>query len=276
HAAFEALLRSDQPGLTGLSGDHRDILNVMAAEARAQSVGTDSAGGYNVPEEMASQIETAMAQFGGIANHATVLTTGGGGALPMPTCNDTANIGALLAENTEDGEEDLTFAELVLNAYKFTSKIIRVSVELMQDSAFDLNAYIAGALGERLGRATAAYYATGTGTAQPNGLMTAGTVGVTAAATGAFTLGEMRSLKHSVDPAYRANAKWVFNDTTLLALKGLSDSEGRPLWQPAIADVVPSTIDGDTYVIDQGVASAAANALTIGYGDMSKYLIRNV
>ncbi|MCP4366332.1 MAG: phage major capsid protein [Planctomycetes bacterium] len=275
-AAFEALLRSNSPGVTGLSNDHRDMLAVMGAEARAQGVGTDSAGGYFVPEDMAGSIETAMAQFGGIANHATVISTSDGGALPMPTCDDTSNAGALLAENTEDSEQDLTVGEVVLNAYKYTSKIIRVSVELMQDSAFDLNAYIASALGERLGRATAAHFATGTGSSQPNGLMTAASAGLTAASATALTHAELVALKHSVDPAYRANAKFVFNDTTLLALKGLVDSDGRPLWQPAIADAVPATIDGDRYVIDQGVASIATGVRSVGYGDMSKYVIRKV
>ncbi|MCP5011983.1 MAG: phage major capsid protein, partial [Aestuariibacter sp.] len=168
------------------------------------------------------------------------------------------------------------FSELVLDAYKYTSKIIRVSVELMQDSAFDLNAYIASALGERLGRATAAHFATGTGSSQPNGLMTAATSAFTAASATALTRAELVALKHSVDPAYRANAKFVFNDTTLLALKGLVDGDGRPLWQPAIADAVPATIDGDRYVIDQGVASIATGVRSVGYGDMSKYIIRRV
>ncbi|MCP3669091.1 MAG: phage major capsid protein [Gammaproteobacteria bacterium] len=274
--AFDALLRSNAPGVTGLSADHRDMLAVMGAEARAQGVATDAAGAYTVPEDMTNSIETAMEQFGGIANHATVISTSGGGPLSMPTCDDTSNTGALLAENTVDTEQDVAFSELVLDAYKYTSKIIRVSVELMQDSAFDLNAYIASALGERLGRATAAQYATGTGSSQPNGLMTAASAGLTAASATALTHAELVALKHSVDPAYRANAKFVFNDTTLLALKGLVDTDGRPLWQPAIADAVPATIDGDRYVIDQGVGSIATGVRSVGYGDMSKYIIRRV
>ena len=168
------------------------------------------------------------------------------------------------------------FGELVLGAYKYTSKIIRVSVELLQDSAFNMEQYIGGKFGERLGRATAAHYATGTGTGQPNGLMTAATAGVTAASATAITYLEMLDLKHSVDPAYRVSPMWLFNDSTLKALKQLVDLDGRPLWSPAIAADAPATFDGDPYQIDQGIDSIATGNRTVAYGDMSKYLIRDV
>ena len=267
-------------GSTELNSEERTILRQGAVklgkEERAQSVGTTTAGGFTVPEGFSGFIEDALLQFSGIRNAATVLPTATGATLPFPTNDDTGNAGALLAENTQDSEQDLTFGEMQLGAYKYTSKIIRVSVELMQDSAFNMDAYIGGKFGERLGRATSAHYATGTGTGQPNGLMTAATIGKTAALNSAITYLEMLDLKHSVDPAYRMSAKWAFNDSTLKALKQLLDADGRPLWSPSIDSDVGATLDGDGYVIDQGIASIGSATLVAAYGDLSKYLIRDV
>lgn len=270
--AFGALIRSVEGGTSGLSTDQRKVL----AEMRAQSVGTTTAGGYTVPEGFEAQIIESMVAFGGIANVANVLNTATGNDLPFITNDDTGNSGALLAENTQDSEQDLTLGQITLGAYKYTSKIIRVSNELIQDNAVNLESYIAKKFGERLGRITSAHYATGTGTAQPNGLMTAATVGKTAASATALTYDELLDLKHSVDPAYRGNARWAFNDSTFKAIKQLKDSQNRPLWMPDYVNGAAGTIDGDQYVIDQGIASMAINALAAAYGDMDNYQIRMV
>jgi len=270
-SAFGSLIRSIEGGESGLNQEQRKVL----AEMRAQST-TTTAGGYTVPEAFESMIVDSMAAYGGIMNNANVLTTSSGNDLPFITNDDTSNSGALLAENTQDSEQDLTFGQITLGAYKYTSKIIRVSNELIQDNAVNLEQYIAGKFGERLGRITSTHYATGTGTAQPNGLMTGATVGKTAASASAVTYDELLDLKHSVDPAYRAGAKWAFNDSTFLAIKKLKDSQNRPLWMPDYVSGAAGTIDGDQYFIDQGIASFAINALTAAYGDMDKYQIRMV
>lgn len=268
---FSAFTRS-HPDYSPLTPEQRKAL----VEMRAQAAGTDSAGGYVVPEEWANSIESAMKAYGGIRNAATIIRSSNGGDLHMPTDDDTSNTGAILAENTQDSEQDVTFGEVVLGAYNYTSKIIRVPIALMQDSAFPLDAFLQRKFAERLGRATAAHYATGTGTAQPKGLFTAASSGKTAASATAVTYSELIDLKHSVDPAYRQNASWVFNDSTLKALKQLLDSDGRPLWAPGIAGGVPATLDDDVYIIDQGAASMATTTTPIAYGDISKYMIRDV
>lgn len=272
NSAFEALLRSGESGESGLSAEHRNVLREM----RAQSVGTDSAGGYTVPEGFQSQIWQAMLAFGGIRNAATVIQTSTGNNLPFITNDDTGNVGALLAENAADSEQDTVFGETVLGAYKYTSKIVRVSKELLQDNAVNLEQHLAMIFAERLGRATAAHYATGTGSGQPNGLVTASTLGKTAASATAITYAELIDLKHSVDPAHRINATWAFNDTTFKAIKSLLDGDSRPLWQPDIAGVVPATIDGDRFVIDQGIPAMTTGLKSVVYGDLSKYYIRDV
>lgn len=271
-AAFGALIRSIDGGTSGLNQDQRQVLSEM----RAQSVGTTTAGGYTVPEGFESMIIESMAAFGGISGAANILTTSTGNDLPFITNDDTSNSGALLAENTQDAEQDLTFGQITLGAYKYTSKIIRVSNELIQDNAVNLEQYIAGKFGERLGRITATHYATGTGSAQPNGLMTGATVGKTAASATALTYNELLDLKHSVDPAYRGGAQWAFNDATFLAIKKLVDSQNRPLWMPDYVSGAAGTIDGDTFFVDQGIATMAIDALAVAYGDMDKYQIRMV
>lgn len=268
--AFSALLRSTSPGVTGLSQAQQQALT------RAQSVGTDSAGGYLAPDEFQQQIIDKMVAYGGIRGAATVINTENGNQLEIPTLDDTGNSGAILAENTQDSEQDMAFGQKLLNAYKYTSKIIRVSTELLQDNAFDLDGLITNKFSERLGRATAAHYAAGTGSSQPNGLSVAATSGKTAASATAFTYLELLDLKHSVDPAYRSNAQWCFNDATLLDIKQLVDGDGRPLWRPSIDDDRPATIDGNGYVIDQGMPSVATTTKPIVYGDLSGYWIRDV
>lgn len=274
--AFDAMIRR---GLNVLSPEHRALIEGrhVADELRAQSIGTNSAGGYTVPQDFASTIEVALKDFSGVRQAATVISTSDGRALPWPTVNDTTVSGALIAENAADSEQDVAFGQLSLGAYTFTSRLVRVSIELLQDSAVDVSALLGRLLGERLGRGTAAYYATGTGAAQPQGVVTASTLGKTAASATAFTYDEMLDLKHAVDPAYRVNSKWMMNDAILKAVKKLKDLDGRPIWQPNIAQMVPATIDGDGYVIEQGMSSALTTGQKIMlYGELSKFLIRDV
>lgn len=269
--AFDAFLRF---GVEGLTTEHRQLIH--QAHQRAQAIGTDSAGGYLVPEGFSNELEVALKQFSGLRNVARVLPTATGNPLPWPTVNDTSNTGALLNENTQDAELDATFGVVNFGAFKYTSRIVRVPVELLQDSFFDLQDLLARLFGERLGRITSTHYITGTGSGQPRGLTVAATSGKTAAAQTAVTFQELQDLKHSVDPAYRFGARWLFNDTTLKAVKQLKDDENRPLWQPNIADEVPATLDGDRYQIDQAMPAMTAGLRPIAYGDMSKYVIRDV
>lgn len=244
-------------------------------EERAQSVGTTTAGGFTVPDEMMRAIDNALLQWGGMRRVATVLTTATGADLPIPTSNDTGNTGEIIAENTTVNEQDITFAQVVLQAYKYSSKMIRLSVELLQDSSVNMPAFLGDALGTRIGRITNAHFTTGTGTGQPRGVATAAaTSGVTAASAGVWTYKEILQIKHSVNPAYRENANFMFNDTALRKMKQIEDSQNRPIWLPSLLPGEPATFDGDTYVINQSVASGAAQR-EILYGDFSKYYIRD-
>ena len=122
-------------------------------EARALGIGTDTAGGYLVDDDISSFIEKAMKQYGGIFNtRAMVIPTMNGAPFDYPTLNDTANEGEQLNENTAAAAQDLGFANVVLGAYKFSSKTVVVSLEMLQDTAFDIETLIFDCFAERIGR----------------------------------------------------------------------------------------------------------------------------
>lgn len=245
-------------------------------ERRAQSTST-TAGGYTIAEDFSYALEVAMLAYGGTLQVATVMRTDTGAALPWPTLNDTTNEGVLLAENTQETEQALVFAVKQLDAYKYSSRIVLASVEILQDSAFDFNGVVATALGERLGRILNRHLTVGTGSGQPNGIVTASAAGATAAASGAIAFNDLVDLEHSVDPAYRTGARFMLHDTTLKLIKQLKDSQNRPLWLPGLAVREPDTILGYPYTVNQHMATALS---TLGkamiFGRLDKYVARIV
>ena len=270
-------------GDRGLTNDEAQLLRKgdSFGENRAQSIGTTTEGGYLSPEGFSNELEVALLEFGGMREAARIIKTATGGVLPWPENDDTGNSGSILAENTADGETDLVFGESQLDAYMYTSDIIKVSRQLMQDSYFDINALIKQSFANRLGRATNAHYTTGTGSGQPNGVVTASTAGKTTASATAFTYNEVLDLKHSVGRAYRKGKKsgFMFSDATMKAIKQLSvgSSDARPLWQVSPIVGEPSTVDGDRYWVNDDMAdSGTASYKFMLYGDFSKYIIRDV
>lgn len=280
---LEVFGRFMRQGAGDLSPEERAVLRQMRSsdprETRAQSVGTDSAGGYTVPQGFLAEIVKSMKAWGPMLDPGITrqLVTSSGNQMEIPTVDDTAQTGALLAENTADSEQDVTLGQKLLDAYKYTSKLIRVSEELLQDSAFDIQSFLAELLGERLGRIGNTHLTTGTGTAQPNGIVTASTLGHTGAANNAITFDELIELVHSVDPAYRTRgARFMMRDSTLKAVRKLKDGQSRYLWEPAVSSEVPATILGHPYSINQDVAAIATTAKSVLFGDFSKYVVRRV
>lgn len=277
--AFEAYIRH---GASSLTPEQRSIMGArysdMSREQRALSAGTDASGGYTVPEGFYGQLQEAMLAFGGMRRAgATIVTTDSGNPLPIPTDNDTSNKGARLSENTQVSEQDITFGAATLNAYMYTSKLVRVSIQLLEDSAFDIGGYLSRKLGMRLGRITNQEFTTGTGSSQPEGVVTGAALGVTASAVDTFTWDELVDLQHSVDPDYREmGGRWMFADAALKVAKKLKDGEGRPIWVPGVALGQPDTILGDPYLVNQDVADPATSAKSVLYGDFSNYFIRDV
>lgn len=279
--AFNAMLRR---GVGRLSADQQSVLERGFGEidTRALSSVTDAAGGYTVPDEFSNRLVETMKAYGGLLGIVDVLTTASGTDLLWPTNDDTANEGAILDESTQISEQDVAFGQGKLKAYTYTSKLIRVPLQLLQDSAIDIEAFLARRIGERIGRAVAGHIATGAGTTQPVGVANA-TVGFGVGVTGAtgntttVTYDSLVDLEHSVDPAYRGSAQYAMNDLTLAAIRKLKDSQNRPLWVPSVAGGVPSTINGRPYTIDNKLPAPAANAKSILFGDFKTgYIARRV
>jgi HK97 family phage major capsid protein len=276
---------------TGIAGSHRvttsdDVRDWREANEQRAALGTTSGGvgGYTVPDELMRQLEVSLLAFGGMRQVATVLRTGSGAALPIPTVNDTANKGAILAENVAASEQDTTFAQLVLDSYKYTSKYILVSVELLQDSSINVASFLGSALANRIGRITNDHFSTGTGSSQPNGIVTASGLGKTGATgqTATIIYDDFVDLEHSVDPAYRSGARFMMSDAMLKVVKKIKvaqysgDTAGYPLWMPGLVTGQPDTILGYPFTINQSMASPTASAKTVVFGSLDKYLIRDV
>jgi HK97 family phage major capsid protein len=240
---------------------------------------TVGSGGYTVPEGFVNALEQALLQFGGVRQVADVMRTDSGADLPWPTMNDTANKGAILAEATTFSTSvDPTFASVIFKAFKYSSKPIIVSNELLQDSAFDLGAMIGGWLGTRIGRIQNDHFTTGAGTTLPKGIVVSSAEGAAAASETAIVDTEIIDLEHSVDPAYRPGAQWMFHDSVLAAIRKLKDvTSGQYLWQPGMQAGIPDRLLGYTYVVNQSMASTLAKAAKVVlFGDFSKYKIRDV
>ena len=211
---------------------------------------------------------------------ASAFTTSTGNDLPWPTNNDTGNKGVLIGENVEDAEQDAVYGSQTFKAHTISSKIIRVSVELLQDSAFDLPSEVGFMIGERIGRKENECFTIGSGTASPLGVVPNAVLGKTGAngQTTTITFDDFIDLQHSVDPAYRRSPScvWMFNDATLAKVKKLKDDNLRPIWLPGFDVREPDTILGHRYIINQDAPVMAASARSVLFGDFRSYKIRDV
>lgn len=245
-------------------------------EYRAQSVGTASAGGNTVPDAAMMALEESMLAWGGMRRVATIRATDTGAPLPVPTVDDTGNKGAIVAENTAVTEQDLAFGQKTLGAFKYTSKMVRCSVELMQDSAVNLAQYLGAQLGTRIGRITNDHFTTGVGTTTPWGIVTRAGDSTLTATAGTPLFSDILKLVHSVDPAYRDGAAFMVHDTGLLKLRSMVDGQSRPIWEPSIQVGEPSTLYGYPVIVNQSMPTWAATNKALIFGALNTYMIRDV
>jgi HK97 family phage major capsid protein len=248
-------------------------------ETRALSKGTATAGGNTVPTTFIDKlyehlIETATLLRGG----ATVFNTTSGENIEMPitTSHGTA---ALVAEAGTIPQADPAFGKRTLGAYKY-GDLILVPNELLTDTAVDLEGYLARQAGRAVGNALGAHLVTGTGTAQPAGIMNSTTLGVTTGTgvAGVPTFDNMIDLLYSVIGPYRnsPNAAWLIKDTTAGALRKLKDTSGRYLWEPSVVPGTPDTILGHAVLTDPFMAATGVNNKSVAFGDLSTYYVRLV
>jgi len=239
---------------------------------------SNAAGGYTVPTGFFTELQTNMLAFGGVRPFARIITTEAGNALPIPTVNDTSNEATIIAEGAAlTSPQDPTFGQITLNAFMYRTLCL-VSLELLQDSAFELETEIRRWVAERVARGTNRHFTVGNGTTQPDGFITNASSGATAATSSGIAFNDLIALEHSIDPAYRAQGicSWQMHDDTLKLIKQLKDDQSRPLWLPGLAVREPDTILGYRYGINQHMATAEAAAKSIAFGNFSKFVIRDV
>ncbi|HEX7277785.1 MAG TPA: phage major capsid protein [Acidimicrobiales bacterium] len=275
--AFEHYLRTGLP-------------NSDLTVSRAQSAGTDSAGGYLVPDGFRAKLVEKLKAFGGIAAEADEITTDSGNPLPFPTNDDTSNSGEIVAEGgTFASGADVVFGIKTLGAYKYSSGgasnlPVKVSFELMQDAAFNVEELVGRKLSTRIGRKQARDWAIGTGSGEPQGLLVGGTSSAEIASnTIGINYAELVAAENAVDIAYLegGNCKWYMSQGVWGLVQGLVDGNGRPLVNlstDGISGKPVRSLLGYPVVLDNSLpASWGDQAKTLAFGDIKAgYVIRRV
>ena len=248
-----------------------------------QATSPDSAGGYTIPPAFVQELLVAMQAYGGVRSVARTIRTDRGQDIHQPTLNDTTRKAVIIGENqpTPDGNP-LAFGTTTLKAFMYRAPPITVSFEIDQDSGINMEQTVRDCLGESFARAQAEHFTTGSGTGQPQGVVTGaalGKVGVAGQAT-SVTLDDLIDLQHTPDPAIRNNGRWMFHDDVIRGLRKLKDGNGRFLWDDASASVSGvsggPTLLGKPVTINQNMPVMSAGARSILYGDFSSYVIRDV
>lgn len=245
-----------------------------------QSVGTDAAGGYTVPTRLSNTLEEAMLYFGGMLEAAELMRTSDGADLGLPTADDTASFAAIVAENNAQTVGNLAFGQVTLRAHMYSSKIVRSSFQLLQDTAIDLTGYIGRALGTRLARGLNRDFTTGsTATTSPRGIIRDSAVGFSATTTsGDISLTSLTELYHSVDKEYRdePGAGFMMHDGIVKEARLVVDSNGQPLWGQGLRAGEPDTLLGKpVFVNNRLTASSTGSGATLAlFGALRKYINR--
>ena len=273
--AFENYLRN---GMGSLTNEQRSLMSELRGTS-TQVAGTDSLGGFLVPQDFSNELDMATLFTGEVERLAKKLNTAGGALLDYPTINDTATLSNLTSEAAAVTVQDMTFANKQLSAYNYASQV-RVSMQLLQDNAFDLNGFLAEAMGERTARATNAAFSNGSGSGQPQGIVTGSTLGNTAASATAIAADDILSLIHSIDPSYRSKASFglMANDAVISAIRalGLGSANDFPIFIPSMEIGQPDKLFGFNLYYNNDMESAITTGKkTLIAADFSKFVVRS-
>jgi len=274
-AAFAKLVRHGPSALT--SEELHKVRNVT-------STGTGSQGGYTVQTDVAKELIDSLKAYGGVRGVASSITTSQGNPLGYPTSDGTSEEGEWIPENTQATGGDPSFGTVSLSAFKASTKIITIPFELLQDSSIDIIGMVNKRQRDRLGRTMNKGFTIGTGTGQPTGFVTAAGVGKIAATgnTTGLTYEDLIDLQESIDQAYKdaGTCRFMMHQQTRKVVRKMKDGAGRPIWaesyEAGIKTGIPAQLLGEDVTINNDMAQPGANAKSIGYGDFSKYMIRDV
>jgi HK97 family phage major capsid protein len=280
-----------------LNSGARNLLADLSAEVRTYS-GLDTttsgdAGGYVIPIGFQRELEVRLKAVGRMRANCRMLTTATGNTLDWPTMDDTGNTGEFLAESNPVSQLNPTFNQVQFQSFLASSKQVLLSVQLFQDSAFDVESVLAESFGIRIGRIVNSKYTNGTGSGEPQGLIYAikndavpnvvnatgsnsndGIVGNTEA--NSIGSDDLDNLIAALDAAYRPNAQFMMHYKTLDFLRKVKDKYGRPLWSAGLAADQPDTIYGFPYDWNTDMDQIGAGKYPVIFGDFSKHCIRDV
>jgi HK97 family phage major capsid protein len=288
-----------------ISGEARDLFQRAKAEKddkdfitreyeklgmtrAAQQSTTDGSGGYTIPQGFQAELEKALLDFGGIQEAARIWRTTSGNTVDWPKVDDTMNRAYLIGEavNAETSAVKITDANQQFEAYKITSGMLRLSSEIVEDSAFDMVSIVSDFLAERMGRGINYYGTVADGSSKPKGITVAAAHGNNTADDATLLVTDFLNLEHEVGSAYRRRgAKWMFHDSVLKEVKRVSFAAtiGFPLWVPSFRDGAPSTILGYPYIINDDMHNFIPGSTTLNdsakvalFGDFKKFILRYV
>ena len=274
-------LEDDGEGKTGRASDEykKNFWNAMRSKSpvpnvtNALQIGTDTEGGYLVPDEFENTLVEALEEENIFRQMAKIIQTSSGDRkIPVVATKGTAS---WMDEEGAYPESDDSFGQVSIGAYKLGT-MIKVSEELLNDSVFDLQSYITREFARRIGSREEEAFFTGNGTGKPLGILAAtggAETGITAASATAVTADELIDLYYSLRSPYRRNAVWTLNDSTVKAILKLKDGNGQYLWQPGITAGAPDMILGRPVRTSTYMPEIAAGAKTIAFGDFSYYWI---
>ena len=278
---LDTFIRTGEGG-SQVAGRKREfgLFDPTQGEVRANQFyrGTANKGGSLVPALLGDHIDAARAFIGGMVTPGLVnwAQTGTGNTITFPTYDDTSTKAAVIAEKTDASSgTDLTYGTSDLTFYKITTKFVKISSELIQDSVYDVIGHILGMLAERMQRGLNYYFTLGTGTAMPYGIHHTSTKGEDGPKR-SITRTDLSNLTYSVNRAYRANGTYMMNDDTVKAVRALDigSADARPLWADSMQAGEPDRLDGFPVVVNPECDDLEAYNFPIFFGDFKNYYVR--
>lgn len=257
--------------------DYNCYLRGRALVHNVMSEGVDANGGFLVPTEFEKQIVTALDENNVIRSVANVIKTAAERKIPVAASHVAAQ---WTAENGAYTESNPTFAQKAIDAYKETA-LAKVSIELLQDSMFSVEAYLANEFGRAFGILEEEAFCVGTGTGQPTGIFNAydddapvgGEINVITGTSGAVKGDDLISLIYALKAPYRKNAKFLMKDSSVSEIRKLKDGNGVYMWQPSLQAGQPDKLLGYDLLTSAYAPEIAANALPVAFGDFHSYWI---
>ena len=271
--AFNAYLRKGMNGIN--AGEARALAELRGTDTQITT--NDGLGGFLVPENWSDFVSATELFKSDIEQVATVIRTANGQHFNLPANDDTAVVAAILGEGTAEGVSDMTFTNVKFEPYTYSSKIVKVSNQLISDNAFDLASFVGGQLANRLKRGINAHLTTGDASSKPQGIVTGSTAGKTAASATAVTVSEVMDLFYSVDASYRnaPGAGFMMNSATAKAVRvlGFGSSNDFPAYVPGMSVGEPDMLFGKPVYINEDMDGIATGNKSIIFGDLKQYYV---